>query len=41
MADKIAKKDLEKEHIGIQVPLGEGETKSLIKIETMQRWQDE
>ena len=41
MADKIAKKALEKEHIGIKVPLGKGEAKSLIKIETMQRWQDE
>ena len=41
MADKIAKKALEKEHIDIKVPLGKGEAKSIIKNETMQKWQDE
>ena len=41
MADKITKKALEKEHIDIKVPLGKGEAKSIIKNETMQKWQNE
>lgn len=38
-ADKIAKKMLTNKYIGIKVPLGKDEAKSIIKSESMQRWQ--
>ena len=41
VADKIAKKTLNQDHIIIHIPLGKGEVKTIIKVETMKRWQEE
>ena len=40
-ADNIAKKMLENKYIGINVPMGKGEAKSIIKSVIIQKWQRE
>lgn len=37
IADKLAKKTLESDQVGIHIPLGKGDTKTLIKSEVMLR----
>lgn len=41
ITDKLAKKALESDQVGIHIPLGKGDAKTLIKSEVMLRWQDE